>query len=81
MAPFNIQPDIFQILKKVSDEIDDEIPEDEKITEQQAISLINTLKSRGFTDANISQSLKKYNATNAEELTRNQYAEILRKIK
>ncbi len=26
MAPFNIWPDFFQILKKVSDEIDDEIP-------------------------------------------------------
>ena len=61
-------------------EVEDEIPEDVKITETEAMSLVNTLKSRGFTDAKISQSLKKYNATKAEELTQSQYAEILRKI-
>lgn len=52
----------------------------EKISKQEAETLINTLKGRGFTDAKISQSLKKYNATKAEELTQSQYAEILRKI-
>lgn len=52
----------------------------EKISKQEAETLINTLKGRGFTDAKISQSLKKYNATKAEELTQTQYAEILRKI-
>ena len=60
-------------------EIDDETP-DEKITEQEAVSLINTLKSRGFNDTQIKKSLSGYGAKKAEELTQSQYAEILRKI-
>lgn len=62
-------------------EIDDEIPEDEKITEREAMALISTLKSRGFNDAQIKKSLSGYGANKAEELTKTQYVEILRKIK
>lgn len=46
-----------------------------------AAALINTLKVEGYTDDKISQSLAKYNAKTAEELTESQYAEILLKIK
>ena len=51
------------------------------ISREVAIALINTLRAEGYTDEQIGQSLLKYNATTAEELTEAQYAEILLKIK
>ena len=54
--------------------------EEKKIDKTTATVLINTLKAEGFTDEKISQSLAKYNAKTAEDLTEVQYAEILLKI-
>lgn len=58
----------------------EEIPE-KKIDKATATALINTLKAENYTDEQIGQSLLKYNAKTAEDLTEAQYAEILLKIK
>ena len=51
------------------------------ISKEQAMTLINTLKAKGFSDEDIGKSLTKYKVKKAEELTEVQYAEILLKIK
>ena len=53
---------------------------DEKISKQDAMTLVNTLKAEGFSDENIEKSLAKYQVKKAEELTEAQYAEILLKL-
>ena len=59
----------------------DEIPSDQKISKEEAMTLVNTLKAQGFTDNQINQSLAGYGAKTAEDLTTGQYAEILIKVK
>ena len=59
----------------------DEIPPDKKISKEDAMTLVNTLKAQGFTDNQINQSLAGYGAKVAEDLTEAQYAEILIKVK
>lgn len=60
---------------------EDIIQEDAKISPENAMTLVNTLKAQGYTDSEISQSLAGYGAKVAEDLTESQYAEILIKIK
>ena len=55
--------------------------EEKKIDKATATAFINTLKAEKYTDEQIEQSLLKYNAKTAEELTESQYAEILLKLK
>lgn len=61
----------------------EDLPETEKpqkITEEQANILKNTLKDLGVTDENLQKSLKNYKVTKIEDLDTKQYGEILIKL-